>query len=94
MPSLQTVRGRIVELRHHFNYHFKDYRPIRQSDRYELWIRPKGGDERKFTIHTPTMPARYGHEVSLIYTGGRTQKVRIPVLAFPQPNTAFTHFGR
>ena len=35
-------------------------------DRYELWLRQADGIERKFTIHTRTMPARRGHRVSLI----------------------------
>lgn len=33
---------------------------------HELWLRQDDGTERKFTIHTRTMPARRGHRVSLI----------------------------
>jgi len=75
MPNLQTVRGRIVALRRLVNVHLKELRPLVPSERHELWVRPKGGVERKFIIHTRTMPARCGHEVSLIFTGNETPKV-------------------
>ena len=67
MPNLQTVHGRIVDLRHYTNTHLLFWhRPPGPSDRYELWIKPREGVERKFTVNTRTMPARRGHEVSLI----------------------------
>ncbi len=50
----------------HADYHGR--RPFGPTDRYELWIKPHGGVERKFTINPRTMPARRGHEVSLIAT--------------------------
>ncbi len=69
MPTLQVVRGRIVDLRRYTNVHlYYGRRPFGPTDRYELWIKPPDGVERKFTINTRTMPARRGHEVSLIIT--------------------------
>ena len=69
MPTLQTVHGRIVDLRHYTNAHLLFWhRPPGPSDRYELWIKPGEGVERKFIVNTRTMPARQGHEVSLIVT--------------------------
>ena len=69
MPTLQTVHGRIVDLRRYTNAHLLFWhRPPGPSDRYELWIKPREGTERKFTVNTRTMPARQGHEVSLIVT--------------------------
>lgn len=67
MPTLQVVHGRIVDLRRYTNVHlYYGRRPFGPTDRYELWIKPHGGVECKFTINTRTMPARQGHEVSLI----------------------------
>lgn len=75
MPSLQTVHGRIVELRHHTNVHLYGRRPLGPTDRYELWIKPSDGVERKFTVNTRTMPARRGHDVSVIVTTHKVPQV-------------------
>lgn len=75
MSKLQTVHGRIVELRRHVNVHFSHRRPFASSERYELWIRRKDGSECKFTLNTRTMPARRGHEVCLIVMGSETPEV-------------------
>lgn len=75
MSDLQTIHGSIVNLRRHVNVHLYHLRPFAPSDRYELWIRCQSGSERKFTLHTRTMPARRGHEVSLIVTPGKTPRV-------------------
>ena len=75
MTTLQAVHGRIVELRRHTNVHLYGCRPLGPTDRYELWIKPSDGVERKFTIHTRTMPARRGHEVSLIVTAHKVPQV-------------------
>lgn len=66
MSRLQCFHGRIVELRRHTNVHLYWRRPLGPTDRYELWIKPPDGAERKFTVNTRHMPARRGHEVSLI----------------------------
>lgn len=68
MPELQTFHGRLVDLRRHVNVHWRYLHPIAPTDRYELWLRAPDGIERKFTVHTREMPARCGHEVSLITT--------------------------
>lgn len=70
MPELQTTCGRIVDLRRHTNVHLYGRRPLGPTDRYELWVRQRGGRERKFTIHTRTMPARRGHDVSVVAVAG------------------------
>ena len=75
MTTLQAVHGRIVELRRHTNVHLYGRRPLGPTDRYELWIKPSDGVERKFTINTRTMPARRGHEVSLIVTAHKAPQV-------------------
>lgn len=76
MPTLQAIHGRIVDLRHHTNVHLLyGHRPLGPSDRYELWIKPSEGKERKFTVNTRTMPARRGHEVSLIFTTHKVPRV-------------------
>jgi hypothetical protein len=66
MPEHELIRGRIVDLRRHTNVHLYHRRPPGPSDRYELWLRDEAGHEFKFTIHTRTMPARRGHEVTVI----------------------------
>ena len=66
MATLQAVHGRIVELRRHTNVHLYRRCPLGPTDRYELWIKPPDEPERKFTVNTRNMPARRGHEVSLI----------------------------
>ena len=75
MTTLQAVHGRIVELRRHTNVHLYGRRPLGPMDRYELWIKPSDGVERKFTINTRTMPARRGHDVSIILTSHKVPLV-------------------
>ena len=74
MSDLQAIHGRIIELRRHVNVHLSHRWPFAPSERYELWIRLKDG-EHQFTLNTRTMPARRGHEVSLIVTGDEKPKV-------------------
>jgi hypothetical protein len=68
MSYLQTFHGHLVDLRRHVNVHWRHLHPFAPTDRYELWLRAPNGAEHKFTIHTREMPARRGHEVSLITT--------------------------
>ena len=75
MPTLQAFHGRIVDLRRHTNVHRFAHRPRGPTDRYELWIKPPQGAERKFTVNTRIMPARPGHEVSLIVTTHKVPQV-------------------
>lgn len=76
MPTLQVVHGRIVDLRRYTNVHlYYGRRPFGPTDRYELWVKLQGGVERKFTVNTRTMPARRGHEVSLIVTAHKVPRV-------------------
>jgi hypothetical protein len=70
MPKHELIRGRIVDLRRHTNVHLYHRRPPGPSDRYELWLRDDTGQEVQFTIHTRTMPARRGHEVTVIESTG------------------------
>lgn len=77
MPTLQVVHGRIVDLRRYTNVHlYYGRRPFGPTDRYELWIQRPDGVERKFTVNTRTMPARRGHEVSLIVTAHQVPQVQ------------------
>ena len=75
MTTLQAVHGRIVELRRHTNVHLYGRRPLGPTDRYELWIKPSDCVERKFTVNTRTMPARRGHDVSIILTSHKVPQV-------------------
>ncbi|WP_341892591.1 hypothetical protein [Variovorax sp. YR752] len=70
MPKHELIRGRIVDLRRHTNVHLYHRRPPGPSDRYELWLRDDTGQEVQFTIYTRTMPARRGHEVTVIESVG------------------------
>ena len=70
MPKHELTRGCIVDLRRHTNVHLYHRRPPGPSDRYELWLRDDTGQEVQFTIHTRTMLARRGHEVTVIESGG------------------------
>ena len=70
MPKHELIRGRIVDLRRHTNVHLYHRRPPGPSDRYELWLRDDSDQEVQFTIHTRTMPARRGHEVTVIESVG------------------------
>jgi hypothetical protein len=70
MPKHELIRGRIVDLRRHTNVHLYHRRPPGPSDRYELWLRDDTGQEVQFTINTRTMPARRGHEVTVIESVG------------------------
>ena len=76
MPTLQAIHGRLVEVRRFTNIHlYVGRRPLGPTERYELWLKPDDGVERKFTINTRTMPARRGHEVSLIVTTYKVPQV-------------------
>jgi hypothetical protein len=66
MPMLQTMRGRIVDLRRHTNVHLYWRGRFDPAERYEIWLRDPAGREHQFTIHTRTLPARRGHEVTLL----------------------------
>jgi hypothetical protein len=66
MPILQTMRGRIVDLRRHTNVHLYWRGRFGPAERYELWLRDAAGLEHQFAIHTRTLPARRGHEVTLL----------------------------
>lgn len=79
MSDLHVVHGRIVDLRRHVNVHLSRRLPFVPNERHELWLRLKSGGERQFTVQTRTMPARRGHEVSLIVTD--TQPPRVLGLA-------------
>ncbi|MBK7647589.1 MAG: hypothetical protein IPJ12_10560 [Betaproteobacteria bacterium] len=76
MPTLQAIPGRLVEVRRFTNVHLYYWpSPFGPTDRYELWLKPPDGAERKFTINTRIMPARRGHEVSLIVTAHQVPQV-------------------
>lgn len=75
MSRLQCFHGRIVELRRYTNVQLYGRGPLGPTDRYELWIKPSDGVERKFTINTRTMPARRGHDVSIIVTSHKVPLV-------------------
>jgi hypothetical protein len=75
MPDLQTFHGHLVDVRRHVNVHWRHLHPIAPTDRYELWLRAPDGTERKFTVRTREMPARHGHQVSLITTAHRRPRV-------------------
>lgn len=66
MPHLQATHGHIVDLRRHTNVHLYWRGRYGPAERYELWLRDPAGREHQFTIHTRTLPARRGHEVTLL----------------------------
>ncbi|HEY8102695.1 MAG TPA: hypothetical protein VIF82_18300 [Burkholderiaceae bacterium] len=66
MPILQTVRGQIVDLRRHTNVHLYWRGHYGPTERYEVWLRDTDACEHQFTIHSRTMPARRGHDISLL----------------------------
>ena len=76
MATLQAIHGQLVDLRRYTNVHLcYDHRPLGPTDRYELWIEPTQGEERKFTVNTRNLPARCGHEISLIVTDQKVPQV-------------------
>lgn len=66
MPDLQATHGHIVDLRRHTNVHLYWRGRYGPAERYELWLRDPAGCEHQFTIHTRTLPARRGHQVTLL----------------------------
>lgn len=70
MQTLQSIRGRLVDLRRYINVHLYWQAYFGPTDRYELWIREADGCEHKFTINTRTILARHGHEITLIVGDG------------------------
>lgn len=66
MSVLHEKSGRLVSLRRHTNVHLYWRGRFGPTERYELWLRDAAGCEHQFTIHTRTLPARCGHEVTLL----------------------------
>lgn len=76
MSTLQTIHGRLIDLRRYTNVHlYYGRRPLGPTERYELWIKPTAGAEQKFTVNTRNLPARRGHEISLIVTDQKVPQV-------------------
>lgn len=76
MSTLQTIHGRLIDLRRYTNVHlYYGRRPLGPTERYELWIKPPTGIEQKFTVNTRNLPARRGHEISLIVTAQKVPQV-------------------
>jgi hypothetical protein len=76
MSTLQTIHGRLIDLRRYTNVHlYYARRPLGPTERYELWIKPTAGAEQKFTVNTRNLPARCGHEISLIVTDQKVPQV-------------------
>lgn len=69
-PDLQTFHGHLVDLGRPSTCTGANC-TFAPTDRYEPWLRAPDGTERKFTVHTREMPARHGHDVSLITTHRR-----------------------
>lgn len=70
---VQPPRGQVA---HESGRHLH---PIAPTARWELWLLAPDGTDRQFTVHTREMPARRGHEVSLMTTTHRCP--RVPALA-------------
>jgi hypothetical protein len=66
MPHLHATHGHIVDLRRHTNVHLYWRGRYGPAERYKLWLRDPAGREHQLTIHTRTLPARRGHEVTLL----------------------------
>lgn len=66
MRVLYETSGRVVDLRRHTNVHLYWRGRFGPTERYELWLRDAAGCEHQFPIHTLTMPARRGHEITLL----------------------------
>lgn len=66
MLVLNEMRGRVVDLRRHANVHLYWRGRLGPTERYELWLCDTAGCEHQFIIHTRTMPARRGHDITLL----------------------------
>ncbi|RJF99436.1 hypothetical protein [Noviherbaspirillum saxi] len=66
MSHLQATHGHIVDLRRHTNVHLYWRGRYGPAERYELWLHDPAGREHQFTIHTRTLPARRGHEITML----------------------------
>lgn len=76
MARLQVIHGRLIDLRRYTNVHLTHgRRPLGPTERYELWIKPSEGAEQTFTVNTRNLPARCGHEISLIVTAQKVPQV-------------------
>lgn len=71
MPVLHEMRGRVVDLRRHTNVHLYWRGRLGPTERYELWLRDTTGGEHQFIIHTRNMPARRGHDITLLVGADR-----------------------
>lgn len=73
MPVLHEMSGRVLDLRRHTNVHLYWRGRFGPTERYELWLRDTAGGEHQFIIHTRTMPARRGHDITLLVGADRVR---------------------
>jgi hypothetical protein len=73
MPDLHEMSGRVVDLRRHTNVHLYRRGRLGPTERYELWLRDTAGGEHQFIVHARTMPARCGHEITLLVGADRVR---------------------
>jgi hypothetical protein len=70
MYDIQTVTGRIIELRRFMNRrpHITEHDPSRE--RWEMWLAAADGSEHKYVVYSRSMPARVGHALHLVHIDG------------------------
>lgn len=63
------TRGRVIEVRQFLNVHVRKGASQLSRERRELWLAVKGSPQRLFVIYSDALPARRGHDVSVLTLG-------------------------
>lgn len=71
MKKLYSVSGQLVEVQRYINVPMRWCEQYPARERRELWLSTTGGHDIKLVVHTRQMPARRGHQVTVLLLGER-----------------------
>lgn len=69
MRKFWSVSGQLVEVQRYINVPLRWCEQYPARERRELWISTPGGHDIKFVVHSRSMPARRGHQVTALLLG-------------------------
>lgn len=71
MRKFWSVSGQLVEVQRYINVPMRWCEQYPARERRELWISTTSGHEIKLVVHSRTMPARSGHQVTALLLGDK-----------------------
>lgn len=71
MRKFYSVSGQLVEVQRYINVPMRWCEQYPARERRELWLSTTSGHDIKLVVHTRQMPARRGHQVTVLLLGER-----------------------